>query len=423
MSEIPISIDAEIFNPVYLTHLENNTRTQIFYGGASSGKSVFVIAQRTIIDILGGGRNYLVCRAVGKYLRKSVFNEIEKTIKEWGLSSEFTIHKTEMTITCANGYQIIFIGLDDEEKIKSITPAKGALTDILVEEATEISEPIFKQLNKRLRGLDLSANAKPKRITLVFNPILKSHWIYKMFFAPIMWEEDQTEYSDGKLSILKTTYKDNKFLTRDDREALEDETDPYYHDVYTLGNWGVLGDVIFTNWKVQDLSDIREGFDNIKHGLDFGFSSDPVYYGRSHFNKNKKIIYILDEYSDLEVSDEQLADEIKDYVEYDTVVCDSAEPKSIAKLNELGISAIGARKGPDSIRFGIKWLKSCTIIIDSSCVKAKQMIELYQWKKNKYGERTSTPLKKDDHFIDQLRYAYEDEMEERVAGFVNVEGL
>ena len=212
MNSIPITIDAVIFNDVYLPHLENMTRTQIYYGGSSSGKSVF-LAQRCVVDILRGGRNYLVCRAVGKYIRKSVFNEIEKVIREWGLMDQFTIHKTEMTITCVNGYQIIFCGLDDEEKIKSITPIKGIITNIWVEEATETTKNLVKQLNKRLRGVDIEGKSKPKRLTLSFNPIIKAHWIYKEYFADIGWADDQTVFEGEDLFILKTWYIHNRFLS------------------------------------------------------------------------------------------------------------------------------------------------------------------------------------------------------------------
>lgn len=131
-----VVIEPEVFNSVYLPHLENYARTQVFYGGSSSGKSVF-LAQRTIYDLMSGGRNYLICRQVGRTLRGSVFTEVCKVISEWGIGKLFNINKSDMLITCENGYQIIFAGLDDVEKLKSLTPAKGVVTDIWVEEATE----------------------------------------------------------------------------------------------------------------------------------------------------------------------------------------------------------------------------------------------------------------------------------------------
>lgn len=421
---IPVKIDAGIFNDVYLPHLENMARIQIFYGGAASGKSVF-LAQRTIADILRGGRNYLVCRQEGKYIRGTVFREIKKVIKAWGLSSEFKIHKTDMTITCTNGYQILFAGLgrDEASKLKSITPDKGVLTNVWVEEATEATQDSIKQLEKRLRGIEIGKEPKPKTLTLSFNPILKSHWIYKEYFKDIAWTDEQTEHNDGKLSILKTTYTDNRFLAADDIEGLKSESDKYYYDVYTLGIWGVLGDVIFTNIKVQDLSETRDTFDNHRHGLDFGYG-EPLAYVHTHLDKKRKRLYVLDDFTSQEMQDEDLYDEISPIVERQRITADSAEPKSIAKLKKLGLDIVGAKKGKDSVIYGIKWLKGYTIIIDVTCIAFKTEFEILQWKTDRYGERLEEVAGRNKHFFDALRYAHENDMDEReLARFVEVKGL
>ena len=97
---------------------------------------------------------------------------------------------------------------------------------------------------------------------------------------------------------MKTTYKDNNFLEADDIKELENETDQYYYNVYTLGNWGVLGDLIFTNWRTEDLSKMHTIADQCKNGLDFGFTNDPTALVRSHFDKSAKIIYIHKEWQD-----------------------------------------------------------------------------------------------------------------------------
>jgi phage terminase large subunit len=111
---VPVDISKKFFNDVYIPHLKNYSRVQIFFGGSSSGKSVF-LAERTVWDILRGGRNYLVCRQVARTLRLSVFAEVCSVIGLWGLGAEFHINKSEMLITCENGYQIAFVGLDDVE--------------------------------------------------------------------------------------------------------------------------------------------------------------------------------------------------------------------------------------------------------------------------------------------------------------------
>jgi phage terminase large subunit len=174
-------IDQGAYNPVYLPYLTNHIRTQIYYGGSSSGKSVF-LAQRCVNDLMDGGRNYLITRQVGRTLRGSVFTEICKVISANDIDGRFKVNKSDMLITCNNGYQAIFAGLDDTEKLKSLTASQGVITDIWIEEATEVSKDSVKQLLKRQRGGD---EATPKRLTLSFNPILQSHWIYKDYFAGI----------------------------------------------------------------------------------------------------------------------------------------------------------------------------------------------------------------------------------------------
>ena len=121
---------------------------------------------------------------------------------EQGLTHLFTFRIVEGIIECnANGYQMIFTGLDDPEKLKSIVPAKGAITDIWIEEATETDKNTIRNLYKRQRGGDPKI---PKRVTMTFNPILQTHWIYGDYFSTVGWAEDQTEYAGDDLTILKT---------------------------------------------------------------------------------------------------------------------------------------------------------------------------------------------------------------------------
>lgn len=216
-------------NKAYRHYLNDDTRFQIYFGGSSSGKSRF-LAQRCVLDLIQGGRNYLIARKVGGTIRRSVFNEIEKTINDWKLKDHFTVNKSDLVITCENGYQALFAGMDDIEKLKSITPSKDVLTDIWVEESTEADETDIKQLRKRLRGL----SRHKKRIVLSFNPIQQSHWIYEKYFEG-QWVEGKNLYRSDGVMILKTTYKDNQFLSEDDIAELENETDKYWYDVYTLG--------------------------------------------------------------------------------------------------------------------------------------------------------------------------------------------
>jgi phage terminase large subunit len=400
-----VDIHEEVFNQVYLPYIEDVTPMQIFYGGSSSGKSVF-LAQRTVYDLLRGGRNYLVCREVGRTIRGSVAMEIGKVISAWGVSTLFAINKTDGTITSKNGFQCVFTGLDDVEKLKSITPAKGVFTDAWVEEATETEAASVAQILKRQRG---GSEEIPKRLTLSFNPILQTHWIYTTYFKDIAW--DNRAYKTDEISILKTTYLDNRFLTKQDIKRLQNEKDKYRYDVYTLGNWGVLGNVIFTNWRVEDLSGMRDQFTNPRHGLDFGYSSDPAAIVVCHYDKMRKTIYIYDELYQCNLTNDLLADEAKKMIGNATIICDSAEPKSIAELSNYGLDARGAAKGKDSLLHGIQWLQQQTVVIDTRCINTRNEFQGYKWKEDKGGVALPVPVDSDNHLIDALRYAHEQDME------------
>lgn len=410
--------DPDDFNDVYIPYFEGEgaeTRIQIFFGGASSGKSYF-IAQRILRDVLDG-RNTLVLRNVARTLRGSCWNEIIKAIAEHGAHPYVNISKSEMLITSYRGSQILFAGLDDVEKIKSITPASGVLTDIWIEEATETSYDDYKQLEKRLRGQSIH----PKRITLSFNPVYKEHWLYREFFGG--WTDGATEYKSDGLSILKTTYKDNRFLTEDDRLALENEKDPYYKAVYSDGEWGTLGDVIFKNWSMEDLTDMKRTADKLLFGLDFGFSSDPAAAVKVYYNKPHKTIYILDEVYERGLTNTALAPVLKEFCGDHYIVCDSAEPKSVHELQNLGIKALSAKKGHDSVIHGIQWLQGNRIVVDIRCQHAKNELSMYQWRKDKDGNTMRVPEDRNNHIIDALRYCMEHESTARVATSINLKGL
>ena len=390
-------------NDVYIPYLAAEQYTQIFFGGSSSGKSYY-LAQRVVKENLEG-TNWLVARNIAKTLRHSTFNEIIKAIGNMGLLNSYVINKTDMSITCRlNGKQILFAGLEDAEKLKSITPAIGVLEGVWIEEATETSYASYKQLTKRLRGV----SAKKKKIILSFNPILKTHWIHREFFGS--WDETKNVYENSDLLILKTTYKDNKFLTKDDINKLENEKDSYFYEVYTLGNWGVLGNVIYRNWHTEDLSSLIPNFDRIYNGLDFGFADDPNAFIRVNVDMARKKIYVFDEIYKAGMQNEELAEELRNRIGFQYVTCDCADSRSIDELNRRGIRAIGAKKGADSINYGIRFLQGFEIIVDVNCQHFKNEIQTYHWTEDKYGNTLQKPVGKDDHLMDALRYAVEELM-------------
>ena len=235
---VNIKISKKIFNDVYLPYLDNDDRYLMFYGGGSSGKSYF-IAQRFIYKLIHPTRcNLLVVRQTGDTNRRSTFPLLKQVISNWNLAQHFKINESDMRIVCKlTKNEVAFAGLDDVEKIKSITFSNGELTDIWVEEATECQEPDINQLKVRLRG-----GKSKKQMVLSFNPINIQHWIKKHFI-------------DSKLAtVCFSTYKDNKFLTDDDRKALEDlkRIDEYTYNVYCLGQWGILGKTVFDARAIQN---------------------------------------------------------------------------------------------------------------------------------------------------------------------------
>ena len=389
-------------NDAYMPYLEATQYIQIFFGGSSSGKSYF-ISDRTVIDNING-YNYLVCRNVGNTIKKSVFNQIVKSINNMCLAMFYRINKSDMTITCTrNGKQILFAGLDDVEKLKSITPENGVLERVWIEEATEIKREAFLQLKKRLRG----RTDKHKGIILTFNPVLKSHWIYKEFFADC-WDESKNTYSDERKLIVKTTYKDNNYLTPDDVYELEHEADQYFYNVYTLGNWGILGNLIYKNWSTADLSGMVHTFDNVVNGLDFGFSN-PNALIRAHISEKSKTIYVFQELCKRGQTYDSLIADIKRMCGNGIVTCDNEDSRGLFMLQTAGIKAVPAKKGADSVLNGITWLSGYKIVIDISCQEFINEIQQYHWQEDKDGNVLEKPVKKKDHLLDALRYAVEHE--------------
>lgn len=235
-----VTIPRGAFNPLFRPYLTDNThRYLILYGGAGSGKSVFAV-QRFLYRLLTLPLcNILVVRAVAATNRDSTYALFRQVISKWGLSELFFCKDSDLRISCANGNSVIFKGLDDTEKLKSITFPKGELTDIWIEEASEVLEEDFNQLDVRLRG-----KGAHKQMVLTFNPVSVLHWLKLRFF----------DRKDPRALVLKSTYKDNQFLDEDYKRTLEGykDTDPYYYSVYCLGEWGVLGQTIFDAQKVSE---------------------------------------------------------------------------------------------------------------------------------------------------------------------------
>lgn len=251
MIEVDLSSLPALTNDCFYDKYWDESRYMLLYGGAGSGKSVFA-AQKWIVRLMSENEHKLLfVRKVAKTLRNSVFAEIRGLISRWGLSALFKINKSDMEITCINGNSIIFVGIDDPEKMKSIS----GITGIWIEEASELTQEDFQQLDLRLRGFTYNY----KQIVISFNPISITHWLKKVFF----------DKKKKNSTVLHTTYKDNRFIDDDYKTQLEElkEQDPHYYLIYCLGQWGVLGKTVFNTQLVTNrLIQLKERSKVIKRG-------------------------------------------------------------------------------------------------------------------------------------------------------------
>ncbi|RWQ72940.1 PBSX family phage terminase large subunit [Bacillus cereus] len=398
MPEIKLTIKKRFFNECFLPYLKIPERLLVLYGGAGSGKSVFGV-QRTVVKCLKEKRKVLVVRKVTNTIRESIFAEFKKALSSFGLYDHCKITESNFTIKLPNGSEFIFKGMDDPEKIKSIS----GIDDILIEEATELTVDDYSQLNLRLRS-----RKGNNQIVLMYNPTSKSNWVYKMFH-------------EGKLpescKVVHTTYKDNKFLPDSYIKALEDmmHTNPVYYKIYALGEFATLSKLIFTNWE-------KSWFDPYVHfkegrkahfGMDFGFSEDPTTLVSVIPDMQRKILYIFDEHYEKGMTNKDVFDMIvnKGYIRQ-RIIADSADPKSIEELKRLGVSKIKpSRKGNDSVLHGIQFIQQFKMVIHPSCTAIIEELENYTYEKDrKTNEYINKPIDKFNHILDALRYALEDVM-------------
>ena len=385
-----LEIDDSIFNRSFIGFLEDyDHRFEVYYGGAGSGKSFF-IAQKLLLKALKEKRKILVMRKVGATLKDSVWQLILDTLIEWQLYEECTINKSVFTIELPNDSLFLFKGMDDSEKIKSIT----GITDIWVEEATEFSEEDIEQLNLRLR-----AQKQNLQMLFSFNPVSKANWVYRRWFA-----KGVTITADTV--IHQSTYKDNEFLPEEYVATIEKmaKTNPTYYRIYALGEFASLDKLVFNNWRIGSIEDTHDW--DLLCGLDFGYTNDPTAFVVSFLQGNS--LYIAKEFVRTGLLNNQIATAVTELVfAKSTIIGDSAEVKSIDELRKAGLYRIyPAAKGPGSVLQGIQKLQQLDIIVDPSCEHTITEFQNYAWKKDRQsGEYVNEPIDEFNHCIDALRYS------------------
>ena len=380
-------------SPAFIPYFKDKSRYQVIWGGAGSGKS-HKVARVVLQRVLKEKHNYLIVRKVESTIKRSVFALMRNLITAWGLKHEFDINKTDKTmIYKPTGSQIMFSGLDDPEKLKSIE----GVTSIWVEEATELLQNDFEQLDLRLRG----EHGSLKQITLTLNPISEQHWIKKIFF------DDPIE----GVFTLKTTYLDNQFIDEDYKIVMNNKkkTNPRYYKIYGLGDWGPSDGLIFNNVTTRVIKESELSQLQCKQGLDFGYTNDPSAFNESYVDMKNRKIYVYDGFYEKGLSNAIIASKIKAMgLHRHKTTADSSEPKSIDYLSGKGVRIEGARKGKGSINAGIDFLLEFEIIVNAHLIDFMTEFQNYSWKADKAGAKINTPVDDFNHFIDSLRYGTEE---------------
>lgn len=364
-------------------------RIEVYYGGAGSGKS-YGAFQKVLLKAMKSKRRVLVVRKVGNTLRISVWQLMLSLLSEAGIREHCRINKSDFEIELPNGSVFIFKGLDDSEKIKSITD----ITDIVIEEATELIEEDFAQLNLRLRPKEDNP-----QIYLMFNPVSKVNWVYSYFFS---------NEKPKNCLIVQTTYKDNKFLSKEYCQELENlkNRNPAYYRIYALGEFATLDKLVFPTYTTKLISD-----DEIKGlprwtGLDFGYVNDPSAIVSGNIDTTNKKIFVRLEYVRKGMLNDEIAQTMTSLgLHKDKSYGDSAEPKSINEIKNKNVNIEATEKGKDSVIHGIQWIHQYELIVDERCYKVREELDNYTWKKDKKtGEYINEPVDTFNHTIDAIRY-------------------
>lgn len=383
-------LNPAIFNTWVFNGIDDYShRIEVYMGGAGSGKS-YGATQKVLLKALKHKRTILVIRKIQRTIKHSIWSLMLTHLRNSGFYDSCRINRSDFEIELPNGSIFIFKGLDDEEKIKSI----DGITDIVVEEATELTEDEFTQLNLRLRAL-----VDFPQIYLMFNPISKKNWVYGYFF---------TGEIPLNVKIIKTTYKDNKFLSAEYVAELErlQYRNPAYYRIYTLGEFATLDKLVFPTYTTKIISD--EDVKGLPRwiGLDFGYINDPSALVWGNIDTVHKKIYVRGEYVRKGMKNDEIAETMIDLgIHKDKSFGDCAERKSIDEIHDKGINIEPTEKGKGSIIHGIQWIQQYELIIDERCYKVLEELENYTWKKDKKtGEYVNEPVDTFNHTIDAIRY-------------------
>ena len=398
----------------------------VFPGGRGSTKSSFVGGLVVPLLIMQNPQCHAVCfRKVANTIQTSIFSQVIWGIYKMGIESLFKIPKTYGTpITyLPTGQKIYFMGLDDPMKVKSIKPQFGYIGITWFEELDQFSgeNELRTVTQSTMRGGDKFWDFR------TFNPpISKNNWANE-------YTDDCESYRQDSTLVVRNTYLDvpedwlgSEFINEaEDLKKLNPKA--YLHEYMGLAI-GTGGDV-FQNVSDMDMNEPVPRydaygntvavvpkwttFDHIYCGLDWGFAKDPFQFVRCHFDRTHLDLYVFDEYRTTHCRNKTvfkaLYEEERKITKDELLTADSAEPKSIADFKAYGAYIRGAEKGPDSVRYGIKWLQGLRhIYIDKRrCPHTFREFTQYEYEMDKDGNFISAYPDENNHSIDAVRYAME----------------
>lgn len=400
------------FHDVWRAAFDPDILHVVCKGGRGSGKSSD-IGHIVVQMIMRYPVNAVCIRKVDRDLQESVFEQIMWAIEEQGVRKYFKVNKSPLKITyLPRGNQIIFRGLQDPNRLKSLKSSRFPYAIAWVEELAEFKteEEIKIVTNSIVRG-ELPDGLFYKFFYSYNPPKRKQSWVNKKYNTALL---------PANTFVHHSTYLDNPWISQafiEEAEATRERSQRAYDWEY-MGLSVGSGVVPFENLVFTDISDdLFNSFDNIRQGVDFGYANDPLAFVRWHYDKKRRRIYAMDEHYGVKISNRKLADWIK-AKRYNTTDCiaDSAEPKSIDEIvYEHGISRFyGAKKGPDSIEYGERWLDDLyEIVIDPKRTpNIAREFEAIDYDTDKDGNPKTRLVGTDNHTIDATRYAFENDMKQ-----------
>lgn len=374
-------------------------------GGRGSTKSTFISAEVLLGIMKDPDANAVVFRRYQNELRDSVFGQFEWTAARMGVVHLFKFQVSPMQIVyLPTGQRIIFRGADKPKKIKSINLGKGYIKYAWFEELDQFAN--IEEIRNILQSLFRGEGNRHRVVFFSYNPPKSGR----------SWVNQEAKIPKPGRRVHHSTYLDvpkdwlgERFIA--DAEHLKNINEMAYRHEY-LGEEVGTGLEVFTNIELRTIADEEIAmFDRIKQGLDFGYAVDPLAFERMHYDRTRRRLYIFAEISGLNLFNRQFWEKAQRYNDVWTTA-DSAEPKSIAELKSWGMKIKGAKKGPGSVEFGIKFLQDLEVIIIDPIrcpLAAKEFIN-YALETDREGNVKSQFPDKDNHSIDATRYALEDDM-------------